>query len=120
MYYRGYVLPVLVLALGSSGLNCQLAGLHSAHASLNCQHQLGFARLAVISMVASVLLLLLLLLVLVLVILLVLVLVLLLVLVLVLVLVLLFLLIIILILLLLLVQAMFLLGFCRGCLQLAG
>ena len=104
----------------STGFNCQLAGLHSAHASLNCQHRLGFARLAVISMVASVLLLLLLLLlllVLVLVILLVLVLVLLLVLVLVL--VLLFLLIIILIL-LLLVQAMFLLGFCRGCLQLAG
>ena len=41
----------------STGLNCQLAGLHSAHASLNCQHRLGFARLAVISMVVSVLLL---------------------------------------------------------------
>ena len=33
----------------STGLNCQLAGLHSAHASLNCHHRLGFARLAVIS-----------------------------------------------------------------------
>ena len=40
----------------STGLNCQLAGLYSAHASLNCQQRLGFARLAVISMVASVLL----------------------------------------------------------------